>query len=316
MEDLLVKYGIVFGKRYSLKQRQRFLLALNEEFNQLGYKTKFANDEKKNNARAVNLFIGDIGSADTIICTHHDTPMKVLWPGYRYYPLNGQRSFRTTWLVTLIPGILASLLAGIAIYLIISNPDFGGAWRPFWLFLVVLSAFLLATLVSKGLSNKYNINRNTASILAILETAKQLNKAAANKVAFILLDKGCSDNRGALMLQKALPTTMDRKVFVYLDCIGQGQNLIIAHKEHLKKESEKLRKNYHGTQETETKELDDGEIIYTPAYFFKRAIIITNGNYDKSGNLYVEKVNSSADKYADIETIQAVAKMLADSYNK
>jgi len=316
MEDLLVRYGIIFGKRYTLKQRQRFLLAINEEFTKLGYQTKFANNERKNNARAVDLFIGDIGTANTIICTHHDTPMTVLWPNYRYYPLNGQRSSRSYWLATLVPSLIATALGAIFIYFLISNPAFGGSFRPFWIFLTVLASFLLATLISAGLSNKYNINRNTASILAILETAKLLNKQAQQKVAFILFDKGCSDNSGAQMLQKALPTTLNKKLFIYLDCIGNGNNLIVAHRENLKKESERLAKNFSGKQEIQIEELDDAQLMYTPAYFFKRALTVTNGHFDKSGNLFVEKVNTGADKFADIETIEAIAKMLADSFNK
>jgi len=316
MEDLLVKYGIIFGKRYNLKQRQRFLMALSKEFEDLDYKVKFANNNRKNNGKAVDLFVGDIGSASTIICTHHDTPLKVLWPNYRHYPLNGQRSFRVHSIVTLVPTILATVVGAFAIYYLISNPNFGGDYRTFWMFLTVLGSFLLATLISKGMSNKYNINRNTASVLAILEAAEKLSKQARQKTAFIFLDKGCSDNSGAQMLQQALPTTLNKKLFIYLDCIGNGDNFIIAPRENLKRDSEKLLKNFTGKQKASIAELDDAQVMYTPAFFFKRCIVLTNGKFDKLGNIYVDKVNSNADKIVDIETVEAVGKMLADSFNK
>jgi len=316
MEDLLVKFGIVFGKRYTLKQRQRFLLSINEEFSELGYNTKFANNNRKNNAKAVNLFIGDIASATTIICTHHDTPLTVLWPNYRYYPLNGRRSFRAYSIATIIPAIIATIFAALAIYFFISNPDLGGNLRPFWIFAVVLVSFLLATLISKGLSNKYNINRNTAAMLAILHIAKNLDQQARQKTAFILLDKGCGDNSGAQMMQQALPTTLGKKLFIYLDCIGNGEELVIAHRENLQKDSDKLLKSFKGKQNAIVTELDDGQVQFTPTYFFDRCIIVTNGHYDTSGNIYINKVNSGSDKFADIETIEAVADMIVSSLNK
>lgn len=314
MEDLLVRFGIVFGKRYNLKQRQTFLLAINEEFTKLGYLTKFANNERKNNARSVDLFIGDIAKASTIICAHFDTPMKVLWPNYHYYPLNGQRSLKDYWLVTFIPGILATIFGALLIYLIIANPYIGGSWRPYLIFITVALSFLLATLVSKGLSNKYNINRNTASVLTILKTAEKLKKDPS--VAFVLLDKGCSDNSGAQMLKQALPTTLTKKLFIYLDCIGDGENVIIAHKEHLAKESDNLKKHFKGSQNISSVKIEDANVIYTPAYFFKRCITITNGYYDKKGDIFVRNINTDADKYANIPTLEAISDMLATSFKE
>lgn len=316
MEDLLVKYGIVFAKRFTLKQRQRFLLSINEDFTKAGYKTKFANNDRKRNARAVNLFIGDIGEADTIICTHHDTPLKVFWPNYKYFPLNGQLSNKALKMTTLIPDLLATILGVVAILIYLNNPNLGGDFRTVWLLATVFLSFLFASLISRGTSNKYNINRNTAAILALLDTALKLNKKSRKKIAFILFDKCCSDNSGAQMLRQALPTTMDKKTFIYLDCIGKGDNLVIAHKERQIKESQRLLKEYKGSQNAKTYLLDDGDTIYTPTYFFKQAIIITSGNYDKNGNFYVDKVNSSADKFVDIPTIEAISSMLITHFNK
>ncbi len=313
MEDLLVKYGIVLGRRYTLKQRQQFLLAIGEEFIKLGYKIKFANDEKKNNARTVDLFIGDIAKAKTIVCAHFDTPQKVVFPNFKYYPLNGQKSFKTYWLYTLIPNLIATLLGGIAIYSVIANNDFGGSWRPLFIFITVAVAFLLATLVSKGLSNKYNLNRNTASILAILELARKTKPT--DDLAFILLDKGCGNNMGARMLELALPTTFDKKLFIYLDCIGNGENIVLAHKNNLAKEAEKLKKNFKGSQDIKLKNIEDGDLAYTPAYFFKRSITITNGYYNNTGDLYVKNTNTGADKIVDPVTIEAIGEMLANTFD-
>ena len=315
MEDLLVKYGAILGKRYTLKQRQRFLLSLNEEFTVRGYKTRFANNDRKNNARAVDLFVGDIGSAKTIVCCHYDTPQKALIPNYRYYPLNGQKSFQRNFVANLIPSLLTTACGAGVFYFIINNYHFQGFWPAIILIAVVIVVFFADTLISVLTANKYNINRNTASVLAILETAKQLTKETKNKVAFILLDKGCGDNSGTLMLRQALPTTLDKKLFIYLDCIANGQVVVLAHKENLRKESEKLQKNFIANQNIEVKEVDDGDVIYTPAFFLKRSITITAGNYDKNGNLYVTKINSNKDRQPDIDLIKAIITMLADSLN-
>ncbi len=308
MEELLVRYGIFFGKRNTLKQKQKFLIAITKEFEKIGYQTKFANDEKKGNSRTVDYFIGDIGKADTIICANFDTPNKVLWPNYHYYPLNGEKTFKSYWLATLLPSFLSMIVALVLMYIIISNETLGGDFRPVLIFVSILVAFLLSTVISKGLINKYNINRNTASIMAILETAKRVKDN--KKVAFILIDKGCSDNKGAQLIKRALPTTMDKKLFIYLDCIGNGETFTIAHKENLTKESEKLKKAFTGTQDIRIKEVDNGNLIYTPSFYFNRAIIITNGHINNDGNSYVKNVNTSKDTFADIPTVTAVVEML------
>ncbi len=316
MEDLIMKYGVALGKRYTLKQRQRFLLTLNDEFSALGYQTRFANNAKKRNARAVNLFIGDLAKADIVICTHHDTPQKVFWPNFRYYPLNGKRNFTNLTLITFIPAVFSSLIGALTIYYLINNLALGGYWYQILLFVVVALSFVFASLLTIGVSNKYNLNRNTASVTVLLETAKNLSKKAKNKVAFILLDKACSNNSGTQMLHQALPKTLDRKLFVYLDCVGNGDNLVVAYKEHLRKECQKLIRNFKGTQTASIVELDEAETVYTPAFFLRRSIVITNGKFDKKHNLYVDKVNSNKDRYVDIPTLEALVAMLTKSFDQ
>ena len=316
MEELLVKYGLIFGKRFTLKQRRNFLVVISEEFGKLGYATKFANDDRKSNAKSVDLFVGDIGKASTIICTHYDTPLKSLIPNYRYYPLDGQRSHRIFLLATFLPTLIVTML-GIAIMIYIVNiPNFEGFWYNVYLFSTIFLTFMISAIISRGFRNKYNINKNTASILAMLVAAESLNKQSRSKVAFILLDKGCTNHNGAQMLAQALPTTLDKKLFIYLDCIGRGDNLVIGHRENLRMESDKILKFFSGKQSTSTYELDAKDVMYTPLYYLKRSLVISNGQKDKTGSHYVDKTSSSADKYADIETIQFVGKMLAESLNK
>lgn len=316
MEDYLVRYGIALGRRYSQKQKQKFLIAIGQEFTQLGYSVKYANDEKKGSNHSIDLFIGNLAEADTIICTHYDTGSHIIWPNYHYYPLYGEKTMKNYRNVTLIPAMISTVLVVGLIYLVMYLLPFTGNAKPIFLAVSVFLGLLGISYLSTGFGNKYNLNKNTASILSILEVARNLSEEDRKNIAFVLLDHGTGDNMGAQMIRQALPTTMDKRLFVYLDCIGRGENIVIGHKSNLAINAKRLKDNYKGEKNITLLECDAKRLTFTPTHFFTRAITVTCGNFDENKELFVDHINTGKDNFIEPENITEVANMIVRTYSK
>lgn len=316
MEDFLVKYGLVLGRRYTQKQKRKFLVAIGQEFTQLDYQIKYANDEKKGTNHTTDLFVGNLAEAETIICTHYDTGSHIIWPHYRYYPLYGEKSMKNYRNVTLIPAIVSTILVAVFIYLAMYFVPLTGNAKTIFLAISVFLGLLGISYLSTGFGNKYNLNKNTASIIAMIKIAEALNEEDRKKIAFVLLDHGTSDNSGAQMIRQALPTTMDKRLFVYLDCIGRGDNLVVGYKANLAKNAKQLQDNYKGKMNITTLECDAKRSTFTPTHFFARAITIACGNFDDNNELFVDRINSGKDNFVKSENIINVVRMIMDTYSK
>jgi len=316
MEDYLVRYGIALGRRYSQKQKKKFLIAIGQEFTQLGYPVKYANDEKKGSNHSIDLFIGNLADADTILCTHYDTGSHIIWPNYRYYPLYGEKTMKNYRNVTLIPAMVSTVLVVVMIYLAMYLLPLSGNAKPIFLAVSVFLGLLGISYLSTGFGNKYNLNKNTASILSMLEVARQLSEEDRKNVTFVLLDHGTGDNMGAQMIRQALPTTMDKRLFVYLDCIGRGESIVIGHKANLAINAKRLKDNYKGEKNITLLECDAKRSTFTPTHFFTRAITITCGNFDENEELFVDRINTGKDNFVEPENITDVANMIVHTYSK
>lgn len=316
MEDYLVRYGIALGRRYSQKQKKKFLIAIGQEFTQLGYPVKYANDEKKGSNHSIDLFIGNLAEADTIVCTHYDTGSHIIWPNYRYYPLYGEKTMKNYRNVTLIPAMVSTVLVVVLIYLAMYLLPLTGNAKPIFLAVSVFLGLLGISYLSTGFGNKYNLNKNTASILSMLEAARQLSEEDRKNVAFVLLDHGTGDNMGAQMIRQALPTTMDKRLFVYLDCIGRGESIVIGHKANLAINAKRLKDNYKGEKNITLLECDAKRSTFTPTHFFTRAITVTCGNFDENEELFVDRINTGKDNFVEPENITEIANMIVRTYSK
>lgn len=316
MEDLLVRYGIALGRRYSQKQKKKFLVAMSQEFIHLGYAVKYANDEKKGSRHSINLFIGNMSSANTIIFTHYDTGSHIIWPNFKYYPLHGEKSMETFRNATLIPPLAFTVVAVAVIYTLMNIITLNAQTRPILLTGLVFFGLLGISYLSTGFGNRYNLNKNTASVLALLEIAKKLSAEERQKIAFMLLDHGTSDNMGAQMIRLALPTTLDQRLFVYLDCIGRGDNIRIGYKANLAINARKMKENYKGKKKIEILECDTKRTIFKPTHFLPQSLTVSCGNLDENNELFVDQINTGKDNFIETANIIEIAEMITRTFTK
>ena len=93
---------------------------------------------------------------------------------------------------------------------------------PLFLLLLVVTLFY----PKYGKSEMNNKNANTSGVIALLEVAKALTPRYRGEVCFLFLDGGTQGSKGAKRLIHAHPE-LKKKSVVVLDCVGEGDELLI-----------------------------------------------------------------------------------------
>lgn len=81
-------------------------------------------------------------------------------------------------------------------------------------------------------ANRFNFNRNTASVVLCRELAREF-KDKKKKPAFILLDRASCSFEGFKQTREWYKDEVDRKIFVFLECLAVGETIVLAHKEEM-----------------------------------------------------------------------------------
>lgn len=226
IKDLLVRYGVFLSKRYTPKQKVKFLSHLSQEFQNLGYQAK-AVANKKGRGRVLNLYVGNMEHADTIFVTGYDTPLKKLGINKPYQPFDLDARQKENSMAQLVPNILIGLGGMILVY-ISGAYIFKDGFNSFldYLMVVVFGIYaLIAVYVAKGIGNRFNMNRNTSGVVTLLALASQLNSEQKPKVAFAFTDFSTLNLAGDQFLQANLPKTISQKQVIIIDSVGQGSVL-------------------------------------------------------------------------------------------
>lgn len=224
LKDWYIRYHLILGKRYTRKQKSRFLQSVSADINQ--FRTDIELDsfklDEQDKQEYRNLYIGDIKTADKVICTYYDTPAIQL-DSYHFFDLVHRKRVTMKWI-----GLLSLLfiLLGLVYTLYIGIPAFqaDGLWSlPSILsVLFYIVYFYLLNKITRGWPNKKNLVRNTSSILLILNLMHSFKE---KKVTYALLDAGCTNIAG---LNQVMERT-DAAIYM-LDSIGSSQPLYQAAK--------------------------------------------------------------------------------------
>lgn len=194
-KDWLFRYQYVYRLRRTEKSKKRFLTALVTDIAKMREDVRVIeyNQQKKYAAR--NVYVGNIKQADRVICTFYDTPPES-FGSYQLFDRKDQAKKTTRFI--LASTIVAILLGIVAIY---------------------AAYFALLGKVTKGLSNRKTLVRNTSSILAML---KMIAENKQKNIAYAFLDEGSYGNKGLDELQDQVKNHC--KIY-YLDSVGASAPL-------------------------------------------------------------------------------------------
>ena len=223
--DVLAQFPV----RKSKKQKQAFRDAVQAYCAGLGYGVTV----EKGSMGVKNLIIGDPKSADYLVTAHYDTCARMFLPNF-VAPCN--LAIYLLYQLLLVALLIAvSIACGTLPGLLFQSPQLGAQVG-----VLVYWALLLCMMV--GPANPSNANDNTSGVVTVLEMARTMPENQRHKVAFVLFDLEEAGLLGSSAYRKAHKTETDRQVVLNLDCVGDGDEILLIPTKKLCKDDGKLRR--------------------------------------------------------------------------
>ena len=283
--DVLEQFPI----RKSKQQKQAFRDAIDAYVKTLGYT---ATIEKKSNAH--NIVIGDSSNAKYLITAHYDTPASMPFPNF-ITPCNLPMYLLYQFLVV---GALLLVSCGTAV-LVGAVTGIYEAGLLTWY--IIYFGFLF--LMMFGPANKNNANDNTSGIVTLLEIAGALPEEQRNNVCFVLFDLEEAGLVGSAAYRKMHKAETEQQVVLNLDCVGDGNEIVMFPNKKLKKDTEKMNALAAVCCELDNKKLS----LHTQGFSvcpsdhknFPLGVGIMAFNRKKTIGLYCDKIHTNKDTVLD-----------------
>ena len=175
----------------------------------------FREERAKGLIENVNLVYGNIATAEYVFGAHYDTCAELPFPNLAA-PLN----------------IPLSILMQLLLMLMLALPAFLIAWlgAPVGVAAAVgvLLGVLASALVIAGKPNRHTMNDNTSGVVALLTLLARLPKERRGRVAVVLFDNEEVGLIGSTLFRKRHARAMADRPLVNLDCVGDGEMLLLA----------------------------------------------------------------------------------------
>lgn len=303
------KYTQTYGTRFTRAQKKKSIEALSEDFKALGYESTLIRG-KKFISRADNYLYGNLKQMKTVIVVPYDTPERKVWHKVLYFPFDGTRTANKTMVATYVPVLILFAIIFGSLYGL--QPMITSLEITTIMSLVLFALTLgLMYWMLHGIHNAHNYNRNSASILAALEIAGKLDKDERKKVGFLFTDKNKMRFLGAESSVNDFVNNGKNPNFIALDCIGLGSNVKIAYNPQNRKLANEVAKNYPDKKiMIECIKLSEEMRLQTAMTHFKKAIVISSGECDEDGNLFVLGSGTSKDTKIDETLIDNISTMV------
>lgn len=219
MNDFAARIERDFPLRRKEMQKTEFRTWLVHTLREMGYSPRLEGGEHALSigGTMTNVVVGDIEKAKIVLAAHYDTGVRELLP-----PIVCPTRPVTYFLYQMLTPLLA-LAVSFALALAVSFPlDLPGLMLP--LFLVLLAVALFYP--KYGPDELKNGNNNASGVVTLLEVARALTPRYRGEVAFLFLDGGTQNAKGAKGLRRAHPCLKEKNVIV-IDCVGEGDELLI-----------------------------------------------------------------------------------------
>lgn len=218
-KDWLFRYQTIYRLRRTKKQKQRFISALVTDLIDMRQDVQVIEYKQNRKYVSSNVYVGNIETADKVVCTYYDTP-PISIGEYDLFDRKKQRRAVTNFIL-ISSGLM--LFAGVLLTLIYmgvsKNPFEFTSLNTLIVILFYGSYFYLFSQVTKGLSHRNNLIRNTSSVLVLLTL---INQVKNKKIAFAFLDEGCVGELGVNVLK----STCQASAKIYsLDSMGANTDL-------------------------------------------------------------------------------------------
>ena len=213
--DSLKKYLLtVHPVRKTGAQKREFRQWLLRELKRAGWKAGEETYGKWNGS--VNVVAGDPDRADIFLCAHYDTGSRMLIPDF-VLPANV-----LAHICYHLAAALALAAAAFLLALAVSFPlDQPGLMLPLFLVLAVAGLWLAAY----GPANQSNANGNSSGVLALMAAAREVRPG--KRVCLVFVDNNERSLLGASAFKKRHIDKASQCLFIDLDCVGDGEELLL-----------------------------------------------------------------------------------------
>lgn len=178
-----------------------------------------------------NIVIGDPEKAEVIFTAHYDTCARMPFPNF-ITPKNFLVYLLYQLVITAVLLVPPFGLAALAAHLTSSLPESVGLILTE--LALLLPFFLEMWLMMAGPANPHTANDNTSGVVAVLTMADKY--AHRDDVAFILFDNEEMGLMGSAAYAKAHPTVKKSGCIVNMDCIGDGDAILLAYSRAMKED--------------------------------------------------------------------------------
>lgn len=173
-----------------------------------------------------NIIVGDPDTAEVVFTAHYDTPVGFFMPNLMT-PRN--RNLFMCYQLAIVAVMLAlACVVGVPVYWLAGEKQ-----------IALLAGYavymLILVLMLYGPANRHNANDNTSGVAAILETMARIPAEERSKAAFILFDNEEKGTRGSKAYAKAHPGLKERAFLVNMDCVGDGEHILLMAREKTRK---------------------------------------------------------------------------------
>ena len=220
-----------FPVRKTKGQKHAFRDAVQAYAEQLGYSCNV----ESGRFGSRNLIIGNPEQADYLVTAHYDTCARLPIPNF-LTPCN-------LWVFLLWQVVLSLLvlvvcvLGGLGVGLLTGSVT-AGVCCGYLLVWVVLALMLV------GPANYSNANDNTSGVVTLLEIARSMPENQRKKAAFVLFDLEEVGLIGSASYRKAHKARTNRQLVLNLDCVGDGDNLMLFPTKKLRQDRKRLTSLY------------------------------------------------------------------------
>lgn len=295
MKDFMAAVAGVFGKRYTARQKARFVAYIQNREEKKGIPVRIQEGQGRGKSRCRNVYIGNVKNAAVILAVPYDTLPGRLLPVWRYYPVRADKNLKTDTVV-MIFHILTAVVLTVGYFRFLQQLREMGKLGGIGMLVLLFPMVWIAVKLLSGWGNKNNISRNSASIVTALEFLDRYPKEAA----VVLLDQSSCGFWGYKCLKEDLKEKAAVKNVIALDCISSGDALFCY-------ENEKGKLS-----------LQDGEVIQKQATqtekeqsilgLFERGVLLTGGRVGLEPE--IRDTGCSRDKEINLEKMEKAIQVL------
>ena len=216
-----------FPVRKSKAQKQAFRDSVKTYAESLGYPVSI----EKGSFGVRNVVIGNPESAKYLVTAHYDTCARMVLPNM-ITPCN-LLIYLVYQILVLLTILVPSLAVGFLFGWIPGVKGFAGTAA-----LAVYWGLLL--LMMRGPANPNNANDNTSGVVTLLEIARSIPENQRSKVCFVLFDLEEAGLLGSAAYAKAHKPQVKNQVVLNMDCVGDGDHILLMPTKKLKKDIPKF----------------------------------------------------------------------------